>query len=136
MDTKFVLLWIVGIVAVSVMAVIAESSITGDITGEVANYRASAKLYGPALRRAMAQQERLARVNPEQLDIQMYQGQILANKDALVCGVSPDGPSPCMWFEDRNQWCCLPSARPQTALSELPQKQPYVYVPLKDRSYR
>ncbi|RJQ19905.1 hypothetical protein C4580_04435 [Candidatus Woesearchaeota archaeon] len=129
MDTKFVTLWVIAIVAVSFMTVLMETSITGDVT----NYRAASKLYGPALRRAMEQEARLSRVTPEQLDVQMYQGQIVGNKDKLVCGGSPDGPDPCMWFEDRQQWCCLPqSAIRQASFSP---RAEYEYVRFDDRNW-
>lgn len=128
MNTKFVMLWIIGIVAISLVTVIAETSITGQITGDVVNYGAASKLYGPSLRKAQERNLRLAMISPQQIDTQRYQGQILANKDKLVCGGSPDGPTPCMWFEDKNKWCCLPQSQDTMKyLTKLEPRKQYTF---------
>ncbi|MBI4146917.1 hypothetical protein HY489_06295 [Candidatus Woesearchaeota archaeon] len=129
---KFVVFMIVGIVVISAFATfvaVGDPSVTGQAYGAWMAYGTGGKLYGPGLKRAQQRADRLASVNEHDLFVQRMQGKVVANKDKLVCGPSSDGPDPCLWFEDKQQWCCLPGGNNQDVLApvyRLPRDK-YVY---------
>ena len=93
------------IVLISVLAVIVNDSITGNLAS---NYYGASKVYGPGLKRSAANPIAVSRAAMDAASMASYSFYLQDNWDKVTCGfTSADGPDPCTFDEGSKSWCCL-----------------------------
>ncbi len=104
---RIAIISIIGIVIISVLAVVYVNSSTGAYSSAVYGY--GSKLYGPGLKKAQADNPyAFGKAYGKAVMDQRYQAYMYANEDTWDCSFdTSDGNDPCIYDDAKQKWCCL-----------------------------